>query len=281
MIAAQDSSYDAPTLAQAQAARAAGVRAWGGYLATRPNVGLAVPWSRAAFANVQQAGLRALAFCSGWDDPVALRQLAAQWNVLLLVDVEDAIRGDGPWVGPFLQASGAGLYGLLEVHRWPAPYRIVAEYPAGGCPGATWPSSPAPQEPHGWQCQGTHRDPVTGLSVDSMRLDDWFATGGTFMGLTDKQQQDMFTFVERVATLLGAGVEEQDPADTGQWTPVQGPLTTWLPDQLAALQAAVGRLQQPTVDPAALAAALVADQAFLDGLAAALLHRAGAALGGA
>ena len=274
MIAALDSSFDAPTLAQAQAARGAGVQAWGGYLATQQQEGafnLAAPWSRMAFWNVQQAGLRAIAFCSGWDDPGTLRQLAAEWNVLLLADVEDAIRGDGPWVGPFLEASGAGLYGLLEVHRWPAPYRIVASYSAG-CTGTTWPAPSPPVEPHGWQCQGTHRDPVTGLSVDSMRLDDWFG-GGFLVSLSDAQVLDMYDNTARTLSILANGFQV-DHAGTPE--PASDP--EWLPQQVNAILAALEKLQQPAVDPAALAAALAAQPGFVDTVAGAVAHRFGAAL---
>jgi hypothetical protein len=178
VIWALDSSFDAPTLAQAQEARAAGVGFWWGYLATVQEPGafnLAAPWSRQAFSNVQQAGLGCGAFVSGLDDPTALRQLAGEWGIsLLALDDEDAIRPltEPDWRPAFLAASGAGLYGLLERHTISAPFRIAALYPAGGCSGATWPTSPAPPEPHGWQCQGTHTE--FGLSVDRSALDDWF-----------------------------------------------------------------------------------------------------------
>src|SRR5436305_6106352 len=107
MIAGLDSSYSVPTLAQAEAAGRAGVHLWSGYLATRPNVGLAHPWSEYNFQVVRQAGMRSIAFCSGWDDPAACKALAAQWGVLLCLDVEGGIRADGPWVQPWLDASGA------------------------------------------------------------------------------------------------------------------------------------------------------------------------------
>lgn len=184
MVPGVDSAFDMPTLAQAQAFRAAGGRVWGGYLATIQEPGafnLAMPWPRQAFQNVQQAGLRAIGYCSGLDDPSAIRAMAASWGVLATLDCEEGIRPDGPWVPGWLAASGAGLYGLMPVHHNPAPFRIVAEYP-GFDPVATWPGPPPP-EPHGWQWQGTHTEPVTGLQVDSLWLEDWFLgiTGGTGM----------------------------------------------------------------------------------------------------
>lgn len=279
MIAALDSSFDAPTLAQAETARAGGVRAWGGYLATQQQAGafnLAAPWSRLAFWNVQQAGLLAIAFCSGWDDPIALRRLAAEWGVRLMVDVEDAIRGDGPWVGPFLQASGAGLYGLLEVHRWPAPCRIVAEYPAGGCPGATWPASPAPREPHGWQCQGTHRE--FGLSVDRSALDDWFAGGADVLDFNDPVVKDLRNDLTRILGELFDGQDEVIDFTSGQVVAAPASWPNWMQNQTNAILAAVAKLQQPAVDVDALAGALVAAPGFSDALAAAVAHRLGAAL---
>lgn len=207
MIAYRDSSFDRPTLAQARAARAAGVRAWGGYIATAPGVGLAAPWSRQDFANVQQAGLAALAFCSGGDDAAALRRLAAQWGVRLMLDVESGIRGDGSWVDPFLAVSGAGLYGLCAVHYHAAPAHVVARYP-GGDPGATWDSlCPRPAGLLGWQSQGTHTDPITGLSVDSGWLDDGF---GVEMFTADEKQ----ALVHRwYMTYLGRYPESQAAMD--------------------------------------------------------------------
>src|SRR5215472_2807524 len=174
MIQAPDSSFDRPNASQAQA----GYRAWGGYIATMPGVGLAAPWSRADFQVVQDAGLRAHAYASGWDDPEAVKRLAADWRVLLLLDCEDGIRGDGPWVPDWLQRSGAGLYGPCSVHYHAAPFRVVARYPNVLPPAATWDPqcSAPPAEPHGWQVKGTHTDPVTGLSIDLSWMDAFFGT---------------------------------------------------------------------------------------------------------
>ncbi len=181
MIGGRDSSFQRPNAAIVQAARQAGVGVWGGYLQTRPGVRLASPWQLADFEQARQLGGMPLAFCSGLDDPALLARLAQNWRVRLLLDVEDGIRQDGPWVQGFLDVSGAGLYGLGSVH-WEhgggqrrAACHIVARYPGDGDPGATWDGSPRPDGHCGWQWQGTHTE--FGISVDSMNLDDWFQTG--------------------------------------------------------------------------------------------------------
>lgn len=187
MQAAVDSSLFVPSLQQAQAARAAGVRVWFGYLATVGGPGafnLEGPWPQQGFDTVRAAGLVPGAFCSGLDDPVRLAALARQWGIpLLLLDCEDGIRGDGAWVDPFLQAAGCGLYGLQPVHWHRAPYRIVADYP-GFDPGQPWPSVVAPAEPHGWQWQGTHDE--FGGPVDRSWLTDRFG-GEMILGPDDLQ----------------------------------------------------------------------------------------------
>lgn len=179
MIAAFDSSDSRPSPAQAAAAYASGVRAWAGYIGTRPGLGLASLWGWGDFQVVKQAGMLAIAYCSGFDDPVAVRELAAAWGVVLGVDVEPGIRDDGAWVPGFLQESGAGLYGLASVHYHTgepigrgAAWNIMANYP-GFDPQATWIGGlPPPAAPHGWQWQGTHTE--FGLSVDSNWLEDRF-----------------------------------------------------------------------------------------------------------
>src|SRR5262245_38261435 len=142
MIAALDSATP-PTRDQALAARASGVRGWWGYLATVNQDGsgfnLLRIWTEAEFAVVLQVyGPMPIAFCSGWDDPLGCRSLADLWGVRLCLDVESGIRGDGPWVQPWLDASGAGLYGVCSVHGGRrAAFHVLAWYP-GGEPVATW-----------------------------------------------------------------------------------------------------------------------------------------------
>ena len=55
MIAVDSSSV--PTAAQVAAARAAGVQAWLGYIAEKPNDDIADPWPASAFAAVRASGL--------------------------------------------------------------------------------------------------------------------------------------------------------------------------------------------------------------------------------
>jgi hypothetical protein len=161
-----------PTPAQAREARAAGVGLWSGYIATKANVNLLNPWKREEFQAVQQVfGTPPVAFCSGWDDPAAVRALAASWGVRHCLDVEDGIRSDGSWVQPWLDASGAGLYGHQSVFTGRrAPFFIMSGYP-GHDPGSTWAGMPPPV-PHGWQWLGTHVE--FGVAVDGGWYDEWF-----------------------------------------------------------------------------------------------------------
>jgi hypothetical protein len=195
MIAGLDSSYDAPTLAQAQAAYAAGVRVWGGYIGSRDGLGLAVRWPRMAFWNLQQAGITAIGFCSGWDDPDWIRTTAAEWGILACVDVERGIRDEfdgGTWLPDWLQRAQCGLYGPMSVHYATgeppgrgANFNVLAWYP-GFDPRATWFDAieARPPGPCGWQWQGTHDEVYTGrrLSVDSMWLDDLLIPSGPGRG---------------------------------------------------------------------------------------------------
>ena len=253
MIPALDSSFDAPTLAQAQAAYDAGVRVWGGYIATRPGLGLIAPWSRQAFGNVQQAGMVAIGFCSGWDDPGAIRALAADWGVTACLDNESEIRQDGTWVQPWLDASGAGLYGLCFVHGGRvAPFHILADYP-GYDPGDVWAANCVrPAAPLGWQWEGTHTE--FGLSVDRSWLDPalYQLLGGS-MATIDQ----VFDLVSRVNREVGYD-------DTGNITP--GGVADSTLSTLRALSAAVGHLTDlvTSLAPGSDAAKLDAVKAELD-----------------
>ena len=181
MIDALDSATP-PTMAQAQAAKAAGVRMWNGYLATRGNLGLLRPWTQAEFDVVRSVfGVTPLAYCSGWDSPGDVAAVGAAWKVRPCLDVEGGIRGDGAWVDGWLARSpGTGLYGLLSTHGHPAPFRVVAGYPSSGDPVSTWPTGKGggwPAEPHGWQWAGSHQ--AFGVEVDACWMDDWFVGGTT------------------------------------------------------------------------------------------------------
>lgn len=176
MIAGLDSSV-APTTPDVAFAAAAGVSLWSGYLATRSEVNLLTTWTQRQFETARFAGGTPIGFCSGLDDPAAVRELAQAWNVRACLDVEDGIRGDGPWVQAWLDTSGAGLYGLADVHQGRrARFHVVANYPAAD-PGTSWPPwLERPATPLGWQWQGTHLE--FGLPVDRGNYDDWFGTGG-------------------------------------------------------------------------------------------------------
>jgi len=183
MIDGRDSSASRPTAAQARDAYVRGVRVWGGYLATRASVGLYSVWDRASFEVVQQAGMRAVGFCSGWDDAAAVAALGQSWDVLPCLDDEDGIRPRGRWEQSWLDVANGvtatGLYALATPLDLPAsnhhaglaaPFHIAAWYPNAPTP-ATWPPGvPRPLAPCGWQYLGTFDD--HGVSVDALWLDD-------------------------------------------------------------------------------------------------------------
>jgi hypothetical protein len=162
-----------PSVAQVQAAKAAGIAVWSGYLATRSGVRLFRPWTQAEFAVVKALPGIPIAYASGWDDPALCKAVAARWGVRLCLDVEGGIRGDGPWVQGWLDASGAGLYGTSGVHPGRrAAFHIAAWYLTQD-PRASWPASwPRPASPCGWQWQNTHTE--FGVGVDRCWFDDWF-----------------------------------------------------------------------------------------------------------
>lgn len=170
-----DSDWE-PSPAQVAKAKAEGWQAWLGYLQTKSGVYLAGPWSDAAFAVVRSGGLLTGAYVSGWDDPVALKTKAAALGIPIILDVESGIRGDGLWVDPFLEASGAAIYGDIGVMTAHAthghPAYIFAGYP-GGPQAATWPTyGPVldPARPTGWQYLGTTQESF-GV-VDLSNFDD-------------------------------------------------------------------------------------------------------------
>ena len=100
-------------------------------------------------------------------------------GIMLCLDVEPKIRGDGPWVQDWLSASGAGLYGNAPVFTGRrAAFYVLAWYPKRD-PARTWivdPRYPRPNGPCGWQWRGTHTE--FGRGVDRGWYDDWFAPQG-------------------------------------------------------------------------------------------------------
>lgn len=194
MIRGLDSSFDRPTPVILAQARAAGVQVWGGYLVSRSDAdvlaarnrgegmfGLAAPWTVAELMDVLDAGLRCIAFCSGWDNPIAVGVKARVNGLLPCLDDEEGIRPVGGWEQAWLDDAQAGHYGGTGAHSTRALFQIVADYP-GFDPELTWPSwLPLPAGPVGWQWQGSHQE--FGITVDSLWLDDWFAPrGGAQMG---------------------------------------------------------------------------------------------------
>jgi hypothetical protein len=187
MIQGLDSAGE-PSAGQAQAAKAAGYGVWSGYIGTRPNTGVR-GWSQQGFENARLCGSMPIGYCSGYDDPGAIRQLAISWKVRLCLDCENGIRGlhdpDPSWVQPFLDASGAGLYGGAQIHQqgFRAPFYVLGAYPGSGDPwNASWIGpSPRPNAPCGWQWAGSHG--AFGVTVDATVFDDWF--GGDDMSVQD------------------------------------------------------------------------------------------------
>ena len=183
MIEWLDSAYP-PNDAQIAAAKAAGIGGWAGYFA---GTFILNGWSKADFDRVKAGGLRTMAYCSGWDDPAADKAQSIAWAVTICLDVEGGIRGDGPWVPPWLAASGSGLYGNYGCHGGrSAAFHVLAAYLGGGDPQATWwGSTPRPAGPCGWQWLGTHD--FAGKGVDSAWFDDaiallGFGPGGGSLG---------------------------------------------------------------------------------------------------
>jgi hypothetical protein len=178
MITCFDSAFP-PSSATAQAAAAAGIKGWFGYLSTAPydgdsHFGLYHPWPLEAIEWVRACNPNPVMFVSGMDNPLALKALAIQLNVKICLDVEGGIRSDGPWVQGWLDASGAGLYGNYGVHiNRRAAFYVLAAYPGIGDPAGTWwNQTPRPPGPCGWQWVGTHSE--FGVGVDRGDYDDWF-----------------------------------------------------------------------------------------------------------
>jgi len=156
---------------------------WAVYIATRPNVGLARPWSDTEIEVVRSINPQPIAYYSGWDDPVAIKAKAQRLNLRPCLDDEDGIRLDGVWVQPNLDTVGSGLYGRQPVHNGRHAAFHIASWYLSNDPSATWPATwPAPGTPCGWQWRNTH--PAFGVGVDSSWLDDWF--GGDDMATIDE-----------------------------------------------------------------------------------------------
>ena len=171
------------------AAYDAGVRVWGGYF-DGPDISHG--WTAADFLRIKAMGMTAVAYCSGFSDPAAMRQQQLAWGVdYLFLDVESGIRSDGPWVQSWLYDAQCGLYGNASVFTGRTfPYAQLAAYP-GTDPESTWPVNtypPTPTVPHGWQWRGSHDE--FGINCDSAYWDDSFAT--QHPGYTFKESDPVF-----------------------------------------------------------------------------------------
>lgn len=264
MIIGLDSSGFRPAPATALQARAAGIRLWSGYLATKGSREVGITgWDQASFEAARLCGGIPIGFCSGWDDAGAVRQLAMAWNVRPCLDVEDGIRGNGPWVQPWLDASGAGLYGNAGVHAGrQAPFYIFAAYP-GSDPGKVWPDNLArPDQPVGWQWQGTHDE--FGGGVDRGWYEDWFLLGGEDM---TPEQDARLTRLEALLNDVHGGMGALVSIEPSRPRPLAFETRDMvkelsgkaaLSSQADAIQKALGTLQTPSVDVEALSRAIVA-----------------------
>jgi hypothetical protein len=160
-----------PTAEQIASAKAAGVGAWLGYLASGPREGLLHPWTAADFQLVQTDGLLTAAYCSGLDDPAWVKEQLTELGIPGLLDDETDVEGsawsaDATEVDTWLEASGTGLYGsatVMAAHRTHGhPAYVCALYPPGATQAVSWPPSvaaPAPPRPTGWQWAGTVTTP--------------------------------------------------------------------------------------------------------------------------
>ena len=122
-------SFDAPTAQQLALAKADGCTVWLGYL---PGKGIDSTWTSADFARIKDAGFFTFAYASGNADAQAMRALANQWGVRGCLDVEDGIRGDGPWVQPWLDDFGLrrlprGVQRSTVLGAVPHPRRLRSE----------------------------------------------------------------------------------------------------------------------------------------------------------
>ncbi len=197
-----------PTDAQLAAMKASGVQLCGLYHGVAGDgIDPAHLASDADFDRVRNAGLATLAYVSGNENPVAIRNWSQATGVLAVVDVERFIRSDGDWVDAWLVTSEAGLYGNGSVHFNNSGLRTAACHIYAGYygydPTETWPSwLPRPPTACGWQFQGTTY--LYGAAVDLLWLDDAFSLkfgpgggtiGGGFGTLTDIEIQARFVAV--------------------------------------------------------------------------------------
>lgn len=213
-----DSAYP-PSPAQIAAAQAAGYSAWLGYFAG-PDI--LNGWADSDFQNVLDGGLATAAYCSGWADPAQMKARADALGIVGMLDDESGIRSVtsanrqtarammhggaarpvmesvngvwrvSSWVQPWLDTSGFGQYGNLQVFAGIHATRYVFAAYLGYDPGASWPSyypRPTDGNPCGWQFQGTTS--MFGRGVDLTHFDDgFFAFGGGGGSIVEDEMKD-------------------------------------------------------------------------------------------
>lgn len=247
-----DSAFP-PNASQCAQAKAAGIAGWAGYFKFG-NDGILNGWALSDFQRVQAAGLRTIAYVSGWASPTVARAQSLTWDVEICLDVEGGIRGDGGWVQGWLDAAQSGLYGNWGCHAGrAAAFHVLAAYPTSGDPsGASWwAQSPRPGGLCGWQWAGSHS--WAGITVDSSWFDDGIANGlfgpgsgsiGEISDLTPEQDATLTVTsnkVNEIWDLLRNGVH--DPANP-DWirTELEGLKADVT--AIAGLQLTAGQMQQ-------------------------------------
>lgn len=170
-LKACDSAY-APTLAEALAAKAAGIDIWFGYIG---GAGALNIWTPAEFAILQQAGLRSAGV---WvplldlsDNPVTEAQAAVVASEArglrgcVVLDTEASMRGN-----PHLVTFVDGFTQTLQQQAWSHPVYGGGDYVPAGSP-AWWIEPGAPPAGQARQYGGGSED---GASVDWDQVDEAF-----------------------------------------------------------------------------------------------------------
>ncbi len=229
-------SFTAPSDAQLERARYAGVAGWNGYL---PGLGIDSNWTAPDFARIRAAGLDSIAYASGNEDPHQMAALAAAWRVRGCLDDEPGIRAFGSWEQAWLDASGFGHY--HEAWDYPelrAAFHIIALYQQQN-PSASWPTpedfaaqrvraAPRPGGACGWQWRA---NVITyAAHVDLC----WFDSAIYTQTPTPTEESEMQTFIvepsppgEVVTPTLVPGVTGSTSIVLAAFTPCAVTLFLW------------------------------------------------------
>jgi hypothetical protein len=158
MITVVDSWWE-PNAAQIVQAKGQSVDGWCGYF---DGPGIYHGWADATFQRILAAGLKTGAYCSYRADPLAMKARAAALGIPIFLDVERSVDGgDGPAVDPWLNASGAALYGNgprygagnpIQDHLSHGHAGYILSDGSLGNQNRSWPAQdPRPPQPCGWQ----------------------------------------------------------------------------------------------------------------------------------